>query len=94
LTGALVRRLGGHEVGGGEEPVFQVVDAEFSRLAVGHRTEVAGHLQASPVGGLDRRAEHLAGDVQVRLEGGRPGIGPEVRHPARVLGVAQAIELA
>ena len=46
LAGAHIRLLVGDEIGGGEEPVLEIVDAEVGRFAVGDRAQVPGDLDA------------------------------------------------
>ena len=97
LAGALSRTLVGllvlHEVGGGEEAVLQVVDAELRGLPVGHRTEVPGELHPPGMGCLERGAQLRPGDVHVRLERRRAGVGPEVDHAACVIGARERVHL-
>ena len=63
LARAHIRLLVGDEVGGREEPVLEVVDAQGRGLGVGHRTQVPGHLQAALVRFLDHGAPSWAREI-------------------------------
>jgi len=86
LSGAHVGLLVGHEVRGGEETVFEVVDSQIRRFAVGNRAEVTGDLQPSLVRFLNRRAELVTADVHVGLERRRALVSPVVHLTPRVVG--------
>src|SRR5207244_2953498 len=93
LTRTLVRLLVSDEIGGDEESVFEVIDAEGGRLAVCHRAEVTRHLHPTLMRFLDRRAQLGAGDVHICLERGRARLGPEIHHPPTVGGSRQLVHL-
>jgi hypothetical protein len=93
LAGAGVRLLVRDEIGGGQEAMLEVVDSQVRCFRVCHRTQVAGDLQAAVVGLLDRRAQRGTRDVHVRLEGGRPHVGPIPHLTPCVVGVLERVHL-
>src|SRR5450432_4668902 len=86
---AFVRFLAGDELRVDEKAVLEVVDPERGRLAESDRAEVPGDLQVPRVRRLRGRLELGAGDVHVRLEGGRALRGPVLDGPARVVGARE-----
>ncbi len=71
--------------------MLEIVDAEVGGFVKGDGAEVAGHLEAARVCGLDHGREFGARDMHVGLERRRAFIGPEA-HLAR--GVGGILQLA
>jgi hypothetical protein len=88
-----VRLLVGVALGVDQEAVLEVVDAKLDRLRVAHRTEMAGHLEATAMHLLERGAELLAGDVLVGLEGGDAAVRPVGDRLPRIVRPAQLMHL-
>ena len=84
--GLLVR----DEVGHHREAVFEIVDAELRRFAIGDRTEMTGDLESARMRGIDRRLQLGACDVDIGLERGRAFIRPVVHGLRRVVRTASA----
>ena len=73
--------------------MFQIVDAEFSRLFVGHRAEVASDFEISFMRGIDGGFQFCPRDIHVRLERRDAVVGPVVHELACFVGAAQLVHL-
>ena len=91
--GTHVGLLVGNEIGGDEEAVLEIVDADRGGLVIRDGAEMPGDLEPAPVRLLHGGRELRARDVHVRLERRRAGIGPEARHARGVRGVLQLVHL-
>ena len=91
--GTFVRLLVLVEIGHHRKAVLEIVDAEFGRLAIGHRADMAGDLQPARMRRVDRRLHLRARGGDVHLERGRALVRPVVHRLRRVVGAAQRMHL-
>src|SRR5215469_10746726 len=76
-----------------EEPVFEIVNAEFGGLFVGNGTQVSGDLEAPRMSGVDGGFQLVTGDVHVGFKRSDATVGPEIDGLGCVVGSGEVVHL-